>query len=185
MPILDLETSVYPANLFEGYTQESGDRGWWVLYTKSRQEKAVARQLLNWSVPFYLPLVARTNLIRGRKVNSHVPVFNGYVFLFGDDTERVQSLKTNRISRVLEVVDQPQLEHDLRDVARLIACDAPLTVERRLMPGQRVRIKSGALAGVEGTIVQRRGRSRLLVAVNFLQQGVSMDIEDFQLEPLG
>ena len=57
MPILDLETSVYPANLFEGYTQEASDRSWWVLYTKSRQEKAVARQLLTWTVPFYLPLV--------------------------------------------------------------------------------------------------------------------------------
>ena len=68
MPILDLETSVYPANLFEGYTQEASDRSWWVLYTKSRQEKAVARQLLTWTVPFYLPLVAHTNMIRGRKV---------------------------------------------------------------------------------------------------------------------
>ena len=129
MPILDLETSVYPANLFEGYTQEVSDRSWWVLYTKSRQEKAVARQLLTWTVPFYLPLVAHTNMIRGRKVNSHMPVFSGYVFLFGNDTERVQSLKTNRISRVLDVVDQTQLDHDLRNVARLIACDAPLTVE--------------------------------------------------------
>ena len=184
MPILDLETSLYPANLFEGYTQEASDRSWWVLYTKSRQEKAVARQLLTWTVPFYLPLVAHTNMIRGRKVNSHMPVFSGYVFLFGNDTERVQSLKTNRISRVLDVADQTQLDHDLRNVARLIACDAPLTVERRLLPGQRVRIKTGAFAGVEGTVVQRRGRSRLLVAVNFLQQGVSIDIEDFQLEPL-
>ena len=47
-----------------------------------------------------------------------------------------------------------------------------------------MRIKTGSLAGVEGTVVQRRGRNRLLVAVNFLQQGVSIDIEDFQLEPL-
>jgi transcriptional antiterminator RfaH len=184
MPILDLETTIYPPNLLEDPAAREGERCWWVLYTKSRQEKAVARQLLSWTVPFYLPLVANTHVIRGRAVDSYTPVFNGYVFLFGDPYDRVQSLKTNRISRVLEVVDQVQLTHDLRDIARLIASDAPLTIERQLSAGQRVRIKSGSLTGVEGVVIERRGRNRLLVAVNFLQQGVSMAIDDYQLELL-
>ena len=57
----------------------------------------MSRQLLSWTVPFYLPLVANTHVIRGRAVDSYTPVFNGYVFLFGDPYDRVQSLKTNRI----------------------------------------------------------------------------------------
>jgi hypothetical protein len=38
--------------------------------------------------------------------------------------------------------------------------------------------------GLEGTIVSRRGEDRLLIAVNFLQQGVSIQISDFQVERL-
>jgi len=184
MPILDLETTVYPPNLLDDFTNQVGEQCWWVLYTKARQEKAVARQLLGWELPFYLPLVPKTHLIRGRRVNSHVPVFHGYVFLYGSELDRVQSLKTNRISRILEVVDQPLLEHDLKHVSRLISANAPLTIESRLVPGNRVRVKTGPFKGVEGVVIQRRGKARLLVAVTFLQQGVSIEIDDFQLEPL-
>ena len=54
----------------------------------------------------------------------------------------------------------------------------------KLSPGQRVRVKAGALAGLEGTVIARRNTYRLLVAVNFLQQGVSVAIDDFMVEPI-
>jgi hypothetical protein len=40
------------------------------------------------------------------------------------------------------------------------------------------------MAGFEGTIVQRRGTDRLLIAVSFLQQGVSVEINDFMVDPI-
>jgi hypothetical protein len=57
-------------------------------------------------------------------------------------------------------------------------------MESRLAPGRRVRVRHGALAGLEGTVLLRRGRTRLLVAVDFLQQGASVDIEDYCLEAI-
>ena len=184
MPILAVETSLFPEDLFDDCLAESPDRRWWVVYTMARQEKALARQLLRFEIPFYLPLIARDNCIRGRRTRSHVPLFTGYVFLFGCDEERVRALSTNRISRVLDVKDQDLLHYDLRQVHRLIACDAPLTVERRLTPGQRVRIGVGAMAGLEGTVISRRNTHRLLIVVEFLQQGVSVAIDDFMVEPI-
>jgi transcription antitermination factor NusG len=82
------------------------------------------------------------------------------------------------------VEDQQQLRHDLLQVAKLIQTDAPLTVEKRLSAGDSVRIRRGPMEGLEGTIIQRRGKMRLLVAVTMLQQGVSVEIDDFLLEPL-
>jgi hypothetical protein len=38
--------------------------------------------------------------------------------------------------------------------------------------------------GLEGVIISRRGEDRLLVGVHFLQQGVSILIQDFQVEPI-
>jgi hypothetical protein len=35
---------------------------------------------------------------------------------------------------------------------------------------------------LEGIVTKRRGVSRLLVAVNYLQQGASVEIEDFMVE---
>jgi transcription antitermination factor NusG len=154
------------------------------LYTKSRQEKACARQLLAQGVAHYLPLVVKRTVRRGRKFSARVPLFAGYVFMFGTDADRVASLTTNRISRILPVHDGAGLCHDLEQIERLIASGAPVTVEQRLAPGKRVRIRSGAFLGLEGTVLARQGATRLFVAVNFLKQGASIEIDDCLLEPI-
>jgi len=177
--------SLYPEVLLDQGTCQPSDRRWWVLYTKVHQEKALAQQLLGYQIPYYLPLVPKSRVCRGRRLVSRVPLFAGYVFLFGTNEERVTSLTTNRISRVLGVDDLEGLTRDLRQLQRLIVSGAPLTVEQRLAPGQRVRVRSGLLAGLEGRVLKRHGATRLLVAVDFLQQGASVDMEDCLLEPIG
>lgn len=184
MPILAAEPDCYPHNLLDEVATSAGERQWWAVYTKSRQEKSLARQLYGMTIPYYLPLVSKTTRVGTRKVKSHLPVFTGYVFLYGSDEERVQALTTNRISCILPVPEAERMTTDLRNVRALIACGAPLTVEARLQPGQRVRIKGGALMGLEGTIVCRRAETRLLIAVNYLQQGVSIQIDDYMVEPI-
>ncbi|MDZ7619983.1 MAG: transcription termination/antitermination NusG family protein, partial [Patescibacteria group bacterium] len=184
MPILRPEPTIFPESLLDEEERSDDARRWRVLYTKSRQEKALARDLLAATVPFYLPLIAKENVMRGRRIASYIPLFTGYMFLFGDEDERLRTLQTNRISRVLDVEDVGSLVHDLRQIQHLIASGAPLTVESRLEPGNRVRVKHGSFAGLEGTVLQRRGKTRLLVAVNFLQQGASVEVEDFFLEPI-
>jgi transcriptional antiterminator RfaH len=184
MPILAAEPDCYPQNLLDDVAAEPRDRRWWAVYTKSRQEKSLARQLHGMTIPYYLPLVSKTSTIGVRKVKSHLPVFAGYVFLFGSEEERVAALSTNRISHILRVSATEQMTSDLRHVRTLIQTGAPLTVEARLQPGQRVRIKSGALLGIEGTIICRRGETRLLIAVHYLQQGVSIQIDDYMVEPI-
>ncbi len=184
MSILLAEPSLYPETLLNGDASASSDRQWWVLYTKARQEKAIARDLFAWKIPFYLPLVKKRWLSRGRRVCSHIPLFAGYVFLHGTDDERVRSLTTNRLSRILDVDDPERLLFDLRQLRALIASNAPLTAESRLVPGNRVRVRRGSLAGLEGTVLTRRGQTRLLVEVNFLQQGASVEIDDFLLETI-
>jgi transcriptional antiterminator RfaH len=184
MPILKEEPSLYPETLLDAAPAEVGGRRWLALYTKARQEKALARELLKYCVPFYLPLVRKTSVLRGRKRTSWAPLFGGYVFLYASEEERVRALTTNRISRVLMVEDPDQLLFDLRQLRQLIAVGAPLTIESRFGPGQRVRVRQGAFAGLEGTVRKRRGETRLLVSINFLQQGASVEIDDFMLDPL-
>ena len=181
MPILKEEPSLFPENLLDAAPSETAGRRWLALYTKARQEKSLARELLKYRVPFYLPLVRKTNVSRGRKRTSLAPLFGGYLFLYGSEEERVRSLTTNRVSRILTVEDPEQLVFDLRQLRQLIAANAPLTVESRMGPGQRVRVRQGAFGGLEGTVLKRRGETRLLVSINFLQQGASVEIDDFLL----
>ena len=184
MPTLAAETNLFPHRLLEDACVPTAERRWWAVQTKSRQEKSLARDLLNCEIPFYLPLIRKYSLVRGRKTCSYLPLFSGYLFLYADETERVRSLTSNRISQLLPVLQQEPLRHDLWQLNRLMETDSLLTWEPWLQPGRRVRIHSGPLLGVEGTFICRRGESRLLVAIDFLQQGASLEIAEWLLEPI-
>jgi len=113
-----------------------------------------------------------------------VPLFSGYVFLCGAEEARHRALTTNCISRCLTVSDAGRLVEDLRQIQRLIRADVPLTPESRIQSGTPVRVRSGPLMGVEGVVVRRQNKDRLLIAVRFLQQGASLLLEDFQVEAI-
>ncbi|HEX3724779.1 MAG TPA: transcription termination/antitermination NusG family protein [Pirellulales bacterium] len=186
MPILPSEPDIYPNELLDSaLASEPSGIEWWVMYTMARREKELMRRLRGFDIPFYSPLVAkRTRSPNGRVRESFMPLFASYVFVYGNDAQRQQALATNCIARTLRVPDSQTLLHDLRQIRRLIELDAPLTIEARIEPGQRVRVRSGPMSGLEGSVVKRRGKSWLVVAVEFLQQGASVLMEDFQVEPL-
>lgn len=194
MPILRPEPATYPPTLLTDLASDSSPgkaddeledaRGWWAVYTRSRQEKTLARKLYARQVPFYLPLVPRDHLYRGRKVKSYVPLFHGYLFMLGAEDKRITTLATNCVSRMLRVDDPTPFFRDLLNIHQLIESGARMTVEPRLQSGRKVRVRGGAFKGLEGVVIERRGKSRLLVVVDYIQQGVSMAIEDFMVEPI-
>jgi transcriptional antiterminator RfaH len=184
MPILAPETSLFPDTLLDDFTLQPSERRWWAVYTKSRQEKSLARQLLGMELPFYLPLIPKVSNIGGRRVKSMLPLFGGYLFVYGTPEERVRALATDRIVQMWSAPNVAEHTRDLQNVRALIDSGVPLTTEGRLAAGQRVRVKGGALEGLEGVVVTRRGEDRLLIAVHFLQQGVSIQIKDYLLEPI-
>lgn len=185
MPILPKEIDIYPMDLFdpEGAARDFGP--WWAFYTLSRREKDLCRRLLQLEIPFFCPIISRrSRSSSGRTRISHVPLFPGYVFVRAGAEQRAAALTTNCVSRTLQVVDGVDLQQDLVHVRRLIEADVALTPESRLAAGTRVRVRSGPLMGVEGVVLKRHNRDRLLVAVRFLQQGASVALDDFQVEAL-
>ena len=181
MPILPSEPSRFPEDLLTSQT-EGEDRHWFVLRTKPRQEKSLARDLLVRQIPFYLPLVPHTRSSKGRRQTSFLPLFSSYVFLCADEDERVKALTTNRVIQVLQVDEDAELAEDLNQIQKLIDLDVPLTVESQLSAGQRVRIKGGVFKDFEGVIIKRVRKYRLQIAVKYLQQGVSVEIDDSVVE---
>jgi transcription antitermination factor NusG len=178
MPVLAKEPTTYPESLLAGPAALETDRIWRVLHTLPRQEKALTRQLLDREIPFYLPCVPRHNRIRGKRVTAYVPLFPSYVFILANPEERHSALTTRRVLRTLDVVDQPALWRDLRQVDRLLQSDSTITPEGRLGPGVAVEIRSGPLAGLRGKIVRSVSGRRFIVAVNFIQQGASVMLDD-------
>jgi transcriptional antiterminator RfaH len=186
MPILAREADEYPEGLLDRPDLgRERDVQWWALYTRARREKETMRRLRGLGVPFYAPLVCRrTRSPSGRLQEAFVPLFSSYVFMYGDGSDRYRALTTNCVCHWRPVPDGAEATRDLRHIRQLVNSGTPLTPEARLEPGTRVRVRSGPLQGVEGTVLRRANQTRLLVAVNFLAQGASLLLEDCHLEPV-
>jgi len=188
MPIAGPQRSLFPDDLLTPAFQEEGrGRGlsWWAIYTRSRQEKELMRRLDARGIPFFSPIAP--NLYRspaGRKRISYLPLFTNYVFLFGDEPQRYEAVASGCVSRAIAVPDALEFAGDLRRIQQLLQAGVPVTVESTIEPGAVVRIKSGSMTGLEGTVFKRHGQSRLLVVVNFLQQGASVELADWEVEKL-
>ena len=185
MTILAKEVDLFPSDLLERVAMEIGtsESRWFALYTLSRREKQLMRKLVGLNVPFYGPVVERRyRSPNGRVRTSYQPLFANYVFIYGHPADRRASLTTNCVARCYDVEDGRQLVHDLQSIQRLIQIGRPLTPETCLARRDRVRVKSGIFAGFEGTILRRDKETRLLVSVNFTQQGASVELDDCQLE---
>lgn len=184
MPILPAEPDCYPDDLL---TQTlSLESPWWLLYTRTRQEKMVMRHLREAEIGHYGPLIKqRTRSPAGRMRTSFVPLFSTYVFLRGDDEQRHAAISTGCVMKAVAIHEVEQLIDDLMQIKNLIELDVPLTLESRLQPGTPVRVRNGSFRGYEGVIIRRENETRLLVSVRFMEQGVSVKLDDCQLETIG
>jgi transcription antitermination factor NusG len=182
MPLLELEPCIHPENLLELPLADSDLGRWWVLHARPRSEKALARRFSERGMDFYLPLHAREWVNRGRRFNSYLPLFPGYVFLHGNSDDRLSALETNLVAHVIPVDDQEQLHNDLARVHSLLTSGAAVTPEDRLGPGDPVQIIRGPLAGLEGKVIRRGKHLKFIIEVQFLRRAVSAEIEGWMIQ---
>lgn len=186
MPILKPENDIFPDDLLDNKSLLSHpDRVWWSLYTRSRREKDLSRHLFQRQIPFYAPVIGkRYRSPNGRLRTSFVPLFPSYVFLFGNQDDRLEALTTNTISKSERIEEVGRFIEELKQIHGLIRAGIPLTPEAKLESGNRVRVKNGPFLGYEGVVIRREGKTRLLLSLQYLQKGVSMELDEGYLDPI-
>jgi transcription antitermination factor NusG len=159
---------------------------WWVAHTRPRNEKALARDLQARGIFHYLPLCVRSTRGKasGRLSHSIVPVFAGYVFFNGNDTQRQSALTTNRIANTLRVANQPQLVGELRQIQHVLCAQTGFDWQPAIEVGQWARIIAGPLRGIEGIVCKRMSQMRLALNVRMLSQSVVVEVSRDMLEEI-
>jgi transcription antitermination factor NusG len=165
------------------FTPGAGASPWYAAYTLPRHEKAVAEHLGFREVETYLPLYLSARRWAGRRAMVQLPLFPGYVFVRISDGERIRVLEHPSVLRLVTFGGRPASLAD-GEIDRLRAALELGKAEPFpfLIPGKRVRVKSGPLAGVEGTILRRKGRMRLVVSVETIQRSIIFDLDATDLE---
>ena len=156
---------------------DSDHRLWFVMQTKSRQEKALASALAAMGIDHYLPLIDRTRYHGRRKCRVELPLFPGYLFLRGTHDQAYQADRTKRVARLIEVTDQDALEHELAQIRSALERGAALEPMPRLARGARVEVQAGPFRGIRGVVEQLGQGDRLVLNVEALGQGASLEID--------
>lgn len=157
---------------------------WWVAHVKSRNEKALAHDLIRRNIGYFLPMSWKVRRQSGRTIKSLLPLFGGYLFFCGEENERLELLQTNRVANLIVVNDQETLVNELVQIEQALRAGVPLTPHKFAKVGQRCKIIAGPLCGLTGIVVRTGNTARLLLQVEILGQGAAVEIDVDMVEQL-
>jgi transcription antitermination factor NusG len=161
---------------------------WYGLQTRPRHEKIVAQRLEERGVTTFLPLVTEVHRWSDRKKSVQMPLFSCYVFA-RFVPNRSDRLRVLRVDGVFGLVGDrgegaPIPDEQINTVRSLVEGQLPWSSHPFLKIGQRVRIKSGALDGLEGILVSRNGDRTLVISVDAIQRSLAVRVEGYEVEPV-
>jgi len=160
-------------------------RNWYALYTASNQEKRVEQHLRMKGVEVFLPLYTITKRWKNRMtMKLDLPLFAGYVFVRIALTERVRVLE---VPAVVSLVGNGRAPLPLAD-AEIDMLKTGLRLRQvdpypYLKVGNRARVRSGALAGLEGIVVRKDDRLQVVVSIDAIMRSFAVHVHADELEP--
>lgn len=165
---------------------EVRQRHWFAVYTTSRHEKRVAHHMIQRRVEHFLPVYRVQHKWKdGSRVTLDLPLFPGYVFVRIDPRDRGGVLEVPGVVSIIGTASRPAPLPD-QEVEALRAGLDPMSVEPHplLTTGQRVRIKQGALSGLEGIVLRRKSGCRVVLTLDLLMQSIAIEVDGDDVEPL-
>ncbi|HEY1659545.1 MAG TPA: UpxY family transcription antiterminator [Candidatus Sulfotelmatobacter sp.] len=161
---------------------------WYSLHTRPRHEKMVAQRLQDRGVTTYLPLITEVHRWSDRKKSVQLPLFSCYVFakFAPNRTERLRVLRVDGVFGLVGAHGEgsPIPDDQIESVRNLVEGEIPWSCHPFLKIGQRVRIRSGALDGLEGLLVSRNGDRTLVISIDAIQRSLAVRVEGYEVEPV-
>jgi transcription antitermination factor NusG len=161
---------------------------WYAVHTRARHERVVAQRLRELGVTNFLPLVTEVHRWSDRRKSVELPLFGCYVFvkLCPMGEERLRVLRIDGVFKFVggRGLGTPIAESQIEAVRTLIGQQIPWSAHPFLEIGQRVRVRGGALDGVEGILLARNEDSTLVVSIDAIQRSLAVRIQGYDVEPL-
>lgn len=152
---------------------------WYVIYTRSRAEKKVAEELLTLGIECFLPLQKKLRQWKDRKKWVETPLISGYCFVHINRKEYDKVLQLSNVvcyvtfERKAAIIPDEQID-SLRQILKQF--DFEVTVSHdNFKPGKKVEIIEGALIGMQGELIESRGKHKFALRIG--EMGTSFIVE--------
>ncbi len=157
---------------------------WYAAYTCSRHEKYVRRQLEQSAIECFLPLYRSMRRWKDRRKDVAIALFPGYVFVHIVLPQRQRVLELPGVVRLVSFngmpVPLPEKEIEaLRDGLQQQIYAKPYPY---LRSGQKVRIVRGPMAGMEGILLRKKEKCRIVISVDVIMQSIAVEVDADDVE---
>ena len=159
---------------------------WYAVQTRAKHEKKVTAELQQKGMKAFLPAVREVRRWSDRRQVIEAPLFPCYVFVQTDlaVAPRMAVLQTAGVFRFVGFNHGPVPIPDAQMVAvqAVLAEHLPASSCGFIKVGEKVRIRGGALDGVEGVLSGRNGERRLIISIELIQQSMAVIVEGYDIE---
>ena len=160
------------------------ERSWYAVFTVPQSEKSVVKHLSLRNVESFLPTYETVRVWRNRqRVKIILPLFPTYLFVHINNRERVKVLQTPGVFHIVGN-GRNHLPVEDAEVELLRSGFRGNRVEpyKELVVGERVRIKTGVMKGIEGTLVRKGDSLRFVLSLNLINQHAAVEVDADALE---
>jgi len=154
-------------------------KNWIVVRSKPRSEKIAYAQLKEKGIEAYLPLLKERRKWSDRKKWVEFPLFSSYLFAKIEIKNSIFVLQTHGVSSLVKFGEEIAIVQDEVVNAIKLAIDGgyKLTPTEYFIAGNSVEVIDGPMIGVKGIVVQLKGKDRLIIKIDAIQQALSIDID--------
>jgi transcription antitermination factor NusG len=158
---------------------------WFAVWTRSRHEQVVRDQLERKHIIAFLPTITRWSRWKDRKKKIDWPLFPGYCFARFNPDEALAILKCTGVVNIVSFDGKPAAipEHEIDSIRRLVESDLQYDPCPLIREGMMVEVTHGALKGVVGRLVRKGAHARLILSVELIGQGVSVEVDAADVKP--
>lgn len=151
-----------------------GNKCWFALYTKPRQEFKAELQLKASGIEVYLPKITRLKQWSDRKKKVTEPLINSYIFIRSSERERLLALEEDAIVRSVFDCGRPAKIPDdqMQNFIDFIKDEEDYFVINGIVKGAKVLIKDGPFTGVTGVIVEEPYGKTVAVSIELLNRTI-------------
>jgi len=159
---------------------------WYALYTCPRHEKCVAQQIEQRSISCFLPLYHSVRRWKDRRKVLELALFPGYVFVHLALQDRFRVLQLPSAVRLVSFNGQPAVlpDAEIDGLRRQVSSGICVEPHPYLRVGRRVRVRGGPMEGLEGVIVRRKDRCRLVFSLDLIMRSVAVEVDESDVEPV-
>jgi transcription antitermination factor NusG len=163
----------------------SVNAAWYALSVKPRHEKVATSSLQSKGLEVFNPLYTMRRRWSDRIKDVEVTLFPGYVFCRFGFERRMSVLCTPSVTSIVCVGKQavPISNAEIAAIQAIVASGRSVAPCPYISPGHQVKVITGCLEGVFGTVVRVKGSCRVVVSIELLQRSVAVEVDFEDLQP--